>query len=189
MPSGARTRGSAQSASTSVTRSSALEVPMLRRDLLDGSPDLPHGHAEELELALQVALLAGGAFRSGDGAEPGLEPVDQSFDVHPLTIRSLAARASRPSVAGADRPRRAGGAPPGSTRSRRAAWRATQISTSRPGTAIVAAGTAQISTPAKRPTDAPAKVEPPLVEPDRRKARLRDPRSGPVDPPEPTGRR
>ena len=57
-------------------------APMLSRTPRHGIPDLAQGNPEEVELALQIPLLGGGAFRAGDRAEPQLEPLDQSIDIH-----------------------------------------------------------------------------------------------------------
>ena len=64
------------------------DLPVLAGDVLDGGPDLPDGGAEEVEVALQVALLTGSAFRAGDGAKPLLESFDLALDIHPPTIRT-----------------------------------------------------------------------------------------------------
>ena len=65
--------GSDHSASTSSTSWSWSSAPSSATVALTSRPDLPHGHAQEVEIALQVRLLANRSLRRADPAQPCLD--------------------------------------------------------------------------------------------------------------------
>ena len=84
--------GSAQSASTSATRSSCASDGVPLANDLRHAADLPDGLAEELQVALEVRLLLGRAIRVADGSELLGEEVGVLARAHVESLRPTIGR-------------------------------------------------------------------------------------------------